>query len=77
MHGNVEEWTQDCWNENYLGSPTDGSAWILNGNCALRVTRGGHIGTFGVLQRSAHRSFGIAGSSIPFPWNGLRVVRDH
>ena len=27
MYGNVWEWVQDCWNENYVSAPTDGSAW--------------------------------------------------
>ena len=40
MLGNVEEWTQDCWNGNYRGAPTDGSAWVT-GDCALRAVRGG------------------------------------
>ena len=38
--GNVEEWTQDCWNGNYHGAPTDGRAWAA-GDCSLRVVRGG------------------------------------
>ena len=40
MHGNVMEWVQDCWNDNYEGAPTDGSAW-LSGDCSMRVLRGG------------------------------------
>jgi len=40
MMGNVWEWTQDCWNPNYSGSPTDGSAWT-RGDCSRRVLRGG------------------------------------
>jgi formylglycine-generating enzyme required for sulfatase activity len=40
MLGNVWEWTQDCWNENYSGAPADGSA-RTTGNCFLRVVRGG------------------------------------
>jgi formylglycine-generating enzyme required for sulfatase activity len=40
MLGNVWEWTEDCWNSNYAGAPTDGSAW-LEGNCSQRVMRGG------------------------------------
>lgn len=40
MLGNVEEWTQDCWNGNYSGAPTDGSA-VATGDCSLRVVRGG------------------------------------
>ncbi|WP_414622176.1 SUMF1/EgtB/PvdO family nonheme iron enzyme [Calothrix sp. CCY 0018] len=41
MHGNVLEWCQDTWHENYNGAPTDGSAWIENGNDSFRVMRGG------------------------------------
>ena len=40
MHGNVQEWVQDCWNGNYRGAPVDGSAWE-SGNCEERVLRGG------------------------------------
>ena len=27
MVGNVWEWVEDCYNDNYNGAPTDGSAW--------------------------------------------------
>ena len=30
MHGNVWEWVEDCWHDDYTGAPTNGSAW-LNG----------------------------------------------
>src|SRR5262245_8668893 len=40
MHGNVREWVEDCWHENYQGAPTDGSAWTT-GQCNDRVLRGG------------------------------------
>jgi formylglycine-generating enzyme required for sulfatase activity len=41
--GNVREWVQDCWHDNYQGAPSDGSAWEKNqnGNCNGRVHRGG------------------------------------
>jgi len=42
MHGNVEEWVEDCWHENYNGAPTDGSGWT--GDClpiSPRMVRGG------------------------------------
>ena len=38
--GNVWEWTVDCWNDEYSGAPTDGSAWDV-GDCSVRVLRGG------------------------------------
>jgi formylglycine-generating enzyme required for sulfatase activity len=40
MLGNVSEWVQDCWHENYQNAPANGSAW-LDGNCTERETRGG------------------------------------
>jgi formylglycine-generating enzyme required for sulfatase activity len=40
MIGNVMEWTADCWNANYSGAPTNGSAW-QQGDCGKRVFRGG------------------------------------
>ena len=41
MVGNVWEWVEDCFHDNYNGAPTDGSAWIEGGNCKFRVVRGG------------------------------------
>ena len=41
MHGNVCEWVEDCWHENYEGAPTDGSAWTSGGDSDKRVYRGG------------------------------------
>jgi formylglycine-generating enzyme required for sulfatase activity len=40
MLGNVEEWTQDCWNGDFRGAPIDGSV-VLAGDCTLRAVRGG------------------------------------
>ncbi len=46
MHGNVAEWTQDCWHETYDGAPTDGSAWVSNiwssDGCTKHAVRGGN-----------------------------------
>lgn len=44
MLGNVWEWTQDTWHSDYLGAPTDGSAWNTGGRPDLRVVRGGGWG---------------------------------
>ena len=40
-HGNVWEWCQDHWHENYEGAPTDGSAGLTNNKEANRLLRGG------------------------------------
>ncbi|MDZ8077511.1 MAG: SUMF1/EgtB/PvdO family nonheme iron enzyme [Nostoc sp. DcaGUA01] len=39
MHGNVWEWCQDAWHENYNVAPTDGSAWMSDNY--NRLLRGG------------------------------------
>lgn len=54
MSGNVREWVQDCWHDNYVGAPGDGRAWEER-NCARRVIRGG--GWYGKPSyvRSANR----------------------
>ncbi len=41
VYGNVGEWTQDCWHENYLDAPTDGSAWMKSCSGKYAVPRGG------------------------------------
>jgi formylglycine-generating enzyme required for sulfatase activity len=40
LHGNVWEWVQDKWHDDYNGAPSDGSAWE-NGNNSDCVVRGG------------------------------------
>jgi len=40
MAGNVWQWVQDCYHDDYNGAPTDGSAWT-SGDCSRRVIRGG------------------------------------
>jgi formylglycine-generating enzyme required for sulfatase activity len=55
MHGNVYEWCQDVWHENYEGAPTDGSAWVDGGDQAQRVLRGGSWFIHPVICRSADR----------------------
>jgi hypothetical protein len=39
MHGNVYEWCEDAWHDNYNGAPTDGSAWLQGEDGNLRVAR--------------------------------------
>jgi formylglycine-generating enzyme required for sulfatase activity len=73
MHGNVSEWTQDCWHDNYYTDPpTDGSAWTFP-DCKLRVRRGGSIGSPPQVLRSASRLSGPQANGQPFI--SFRVVR--
>lgn len=71
--GNVWEWTQDCWNSNYSGAPTDGSAW-RRGDCSQRVLRGGSWVSLPRYLRTALRSRETAASQIMVC--GFRVARD-
>ena len=72
MHGNVWEWTEDCWNETYRGAPSDGSAW-LRGRCDFRVLRGGSWDYGSSSLRAAYRRSFITG--IRFNGLGFRVAR--
>jgi formylglycine-generating enzyme required for sulfatase activity len=64
VHGNVWEWTEDCWNESYDGAPTDGSAWT-SGDCNSRVVRGGSWEAQPRYLRSALRNIYIAVNRNP------------
>ena len=55
MHGNVWEWTEDCWNGSYEGAPADGSVW-KTGNCSERVLRGGSWNFKPSFLRAAYRN---------------------
>ena len=41
MYGNVWEWCEDVWHDNYKDAPVDGTAWTDGGNQNVRVVRGG------------------------------------
>ena len=74
MHGNVWEWTQDCWNGDYTTAPADGSAWI-SGDCSRRVVRGGSCANNPQILRSASRS--RLTSAVRNYFIGFRVARDN
>jgi len=75
MHGNVWEWVQDCFEENYnQGQASDGSAHRGADNaCSLRVLRGGSWSGYAQILRAANR-----GRDTPvnrFNDLGFRVAR--
>jgi formylglycine-generating enzyme required for sulfatase activity len=57
MSGNVREWVEDCWHDNYEGAPSDGSARLEGGggDCDLRVFRGGSWYDFPDFLRASTR----------------------
>lgn len=56
MQGNVWEWVQDCWHDNYAGAPKDGSTWQGQNSCD-RVDRGGSWNSDPRNLRSAYRHY--------------------
>jgi formylglycine-generating enzyme required for sulfatase activity len=72
MQGNVWEWVQDCWHDNYNKAPADGSPW-LNGDCQRRVVRGGAFNREAKFMRSASR-YWIVGA-LRSALAGFRVAR--
>jgi len=73
MHGNVWEWCEDVWHDNYEGAPTDGSAWTSGGDQSRRVLRGGSWNYYARrFLRSAVRLWVTPGNRDNY--SGLRVV---
>ena len=73
MHGNVWEWCQDHWHENYNGAPMNGEAWIDSINNQDRVIRGGSWVNEPSNCRSSHRHW--KSSEQTSGHIGFRIVR--
>jgi formylglycine-generating enzyme required for sulfatase activity len=65
VHGNVWEWTEDCWNDSNIGNPGDGRA-RTTGDCNSRVLRGGSWYNTPISLRSAFRSNSQINGSVGF-----------
>jgi formylglycine-generating enzyme required for sulfatase activity len=72
MHGNVWEWVQDCYRENYGGAPADGTA-VPTAICDFRILRGGAWRVDPRFLRSAYRHQGRPDESSDS--YGFRVAR--
>ena len=55
MHGNIWEWCQDNWHDNYEDAPNDGRVWV-SGVGSMKVVRGGSWYRLPRGCRSASRS---------------------
>ena len=72
MHGNVIEWTQDCWNDSYQRISRSGATREY-GDCDFRVLRGGSWYNEPRFLRSANR--GRSTLKIRNSYIGFRVAR--
>jgi formylglycine-generating enzyme required for sulfatase activity/predicted Ser/Thr protein kinase len=72
MHGNVWEWCENIWHDNYNCAPTDGSTWNSGEAKDTGVLRGGSWYSIPLNCRSANRDFSWRGFS--FNHLGFRVV---
>lgn len=71
--GNVFEWTADCWHDDYVKAPIDGSA-RMDGECSEHELRGGSWFSSPPFVRFAYRNHfptGYRSASI-----GVRLVRE-
>lgn len=73
VHGNVNEWVQDCWYDNHAGASGDGAAREYGG-CTDRVYKGGSWYSYADSLRVSNRS--SQPSSEIRSWTGFRVVRE-
>src|SRR5262249_50311007 len=72
VHGNVWEWTDDCWNDHNTGNPGNGRARTTD-DCGLRVVRGGSWKNSPWLPRSANRF--VITTSLRNDYQGFRLAR--
>ncbi len=72
VHGNVLEWTEDCWNDKNAGNPGNGSTRSA-GDCSRRVLRGGSWLNNPQILRSAARGWNYSVNRVNV--YGFRVGR--
>jgi formylglycine-generating enzyme required for sulfatase activity len=74
MHGNVFEWTQDCYEADYAHAPADGTA-NTEGDCSVRVFRNGTFTSNPYMQRSARRGAPYPAGTRGRNYLGFRVAK--
>jgi formylglycine-generating enzyme required for sulfatase activity len=73
--GNVYEWVEDCWHDDYQAAPADEGAWLEadGGECARRVVRGGGWDGGPWILRSANRDWNLRDDRLAVL--GFRLAR--
>ncbi len=61
MSGNVWEWCEDDWHQDFRGAPANGSAWVDSPRGSDRVLRGGGWVNGPVRCRVAYRNLNVPG----------------
>jgi formylglycine-generating enzyme required for sulfatase activity len=71
--GNVSEWVEDGWHDNYQGAPTYGSTWVAGADPQLHVARGGSWYSLqdGVTSSVRYKYVASPGGELV----GLRIAR--
>jgi formylglycine-generating enzyme required for sulfatase activity len=72
MLGTAMQFVEDCWHDNYVGAPSDASAWV-SGDCISHVTRGGAFFLYAKTVRASARSSDTL--SMRINYLGFRVAR--
>ncbi len=72
MHGNLWEWVEDCYENNYNNAPSNGSA-LTGSNSCRRVLRGGSWDNGPEDLRSSYRNGSTTDSRFDF--YGFRIAR--
>jgi len=73
MHGNVFEWCEDDYIDNYKKTPRDGSAYKSGKEDLRKVVRGGSWDSLAYDTRSSYRYFGVR--NYQFYFIGFRLLR--
>jgi formylglycine-generating enzyme required for sulfatase activity len=72
VYGNVSEWVEDCYAQDYRNAHPDGSAWTAQ-NCGRRVVRGGSFQDRARALRSSARDWSAFDKGEKYI--GFRVAR--
>ncbi|CAL8981442.1 Serine/threonine-protein kinase pkn1 [Rhodoplanes serenus] len=73
MHGNLAEWTADCWSDSHAGAPASAAVARRDGDCTRRVLRGGSWVDDQRRLRAAYRT--MLGTGDRSAIVGFRVMR--